>query len=422
MLLLLQVFLAAALPVAAQVENQNQPTVLDATWTEAQSSEASSDGDLHLSGQSTVDYTVKNTSNNSGNYTYRTTIEVRNSAGQTKAVKYYKCAHTWGGTETWTVSDDNSTYTYLGTGQTVNGSLSLPNGATGDYLYMSISLISGSGSVSVILTVLTSTSTRYDLYDHLPLFGTDTGATPTSNRIKDHNQIIDVYVHRTIVGNGTWGTLCLPFDMTDAQVKKSLGDDVVYSEFRDVDLTRKHINFASTHGGMQAGKPYLIQNNGTTIDNFFADDVTFTQASVQAANNDRKSAVESNGYYFVGLLEPTQVNTAEPTYNPGGRAVYIANPDADGKQELKRLSATGTIKAFRAYLVFPQASAGAKPSDMMIALDEMLDTPTAIGEVRVDGQTVSNRIYDLSGRYVGSDVSRLSKGVYVRDGKKFMKQ
>lgn len=421
---LLQVFLAATLPLAAQVETQNQPTVLDATWTETDAVEAQSAGDLHLAGQSTVDYTIKDNTRNApnANYSYTTTVEIRSQSGQTKNRMYYKVAHSWG-TTTWQASSDGQNYADAGTGQAINSALTIPNGETGDYLYMRIDNTWGYPTPSVILTVLTSTSTRYDLYDHLPLFGEDTGAQPTSNRIKDHEAIIDVYVHRTIMGGGTWGTLCLPFDMTDAQVKKSLGDNVVYSEFSNVDLDKKHINFYSTTGGMKAGKPYLIQNNGATIDNFFADDVTFTKASVQAANSARKSDIEHQGYYFVGLLEPTQVNAAEPAYNPKGRAVYIANPSAEGgEQMLKRLSATGTIKAFRAYLVFPEETSGAKPGSMRIALDDLLDEPTAIGEVRVDGQAVSNRIYDLDGRFVGTDAGRLPKGVYVRGGKKFMKQ
>lgn len=419
-LLLFALLLVASYPVSAQVETANQTTILDATWTEVPQSTAQSDGDLHLSGQSTVNYTIQDKTNSRYDYSYLTTVEIRSKTGVVKKKNYYKVSRSWG-TTTWRISTNNIDYTSLGTGSTVSSSLSIPNGETGDYLYMTISNSTGGVTTEVILTVLTSTTTRYNLYDHLPLFGTDTSTPATSNRIKDHTSIIDVYVHRTIMGNGTWGTLCLPFDMTDTQIKKSLGTDVIYSEFDNVDLDRGYINFYSTTKGMKAGKPYLIQNNGETIENFFADDVTFTVAGVQAANSNRKSVKESHGYYFVGLLEPTNVNETESIYNPNGMAVYIANPE-NGTQKLKRLSATGNIKAFRAYLVFPQeGTAGAKSAgDMMIDIDDTLNTPTAISAIRVDGQQVSNSIYNLKGQYVGTDVSSLSKGVYIRNGKKFI--
>lgn len=421
--LLLIAFFSATLRTVAQVEGPNTTTVLDASWTEVDRAEASSDGDLHLAGQSKVDFTVTNTTTKAQSYSYRTTIEIRSMAGIKKAVKYYICTRDDRGNVSWKVSDDDVTYEDAGTGRSVNGSMSLSNGETGDYIYMSIKRIDAHGIISVILSALSSTTTRYDLYDHLKLFGTDTGTSPTSNRIKNHTSIIDVYVHRTIMGNGTWSTLCLPFDMTDVQVKRALGNNVVYSEFTDVDLYHKYINFTSTTGGMKAGKPYLIQNNGNTVENFFANDVTFTQHSVRMANANRRSEAESKGYYFVGLLEPTKVNTGDPVYNPNGTAVYIANPSVAGdRQHLKRLSADGTIKAFRAYLVFPQDGAsGIKDAgSMFINLDEALNTVTDVTKIKVDGREISNRIYNLNGQYVGSDADSLPKGIYIRNGKKFM--
>jgi hypothetical protein len=35
--------------------------------------------------------------------------------------------------------------------------------------------------------------------------------------------------------------------------------------------------------------------------------------------------------------------------------------------------------------------------------------------------SASHRIYDLNGRYVGTDANGLRKGVYIRDGKKIVK-
>lgn len=420
----------------AQVERPGETTVLDATWTEVHKPSATSDGDLHLAGNSVINFTIKDITKSNYPYSYIATLEVRSTSNTVKGTKYYQVNRDRKGNITWKVSDTKSvniwgtTYDWKDvtdvTDNSVKGSITVSDGATGDYLYMAISAQS---TGEVILTALSSTTNRYDIYDHVGLFGEDTGTAEAdikSNRIKDHNAPIDVYVHRTIAGDGAWSTLCLPFDLTDFKVKKAFGDEIVYAEFDHVDLTKKEIHFKSTKEGMKAGKPYLIQNKSKAIDNFFADDVTFTKTGIESINKSGRKSKESEGYYYVGLLEPTQVNNGrDATYNSYNRAVYIANPDNDGVQKLKKLSTDGIIKAFRAYLYFPVSNnefeAGAKESSLFLSLDDILDGGiTGVDKITVDGKPVNNNIYNLNGQLVGTDASVLPQGIYVRNGKKFV--
>lgn len=422
----------------AQVERPGETTVLDATWTEVHKPSATSDGDLHLAGNSVINFTIKDITKSKYSYSYIATLEVRSANETVKGTKYYRVNRDKSGNITWKVSDTKSgnwkpIYDWKDvtdvTDNSVEGSITVSDGATGDYLYMEISGadIFWPKNNEVILTALSSTTNRYDIYDHVGLFGEDTGtANIQSNRMKDHNDPIDVYVHRTIAGDGAWSTLCLPFDLNHFKVKKAFGDDIVYAEFERVDLTKKEIHFKSTTGGMTAGQPYLIQNSKATIDNFFADDVTFTKTDIEDLNkNGRKSTKESEGYYYVGLLEPTKVNNnGDANYNSDNRAVYIANPD-NGVQKLKKLSTDGIIKAFRAYLYFPVSNnefeAGAKESSLFLSLDDILDGGiTGVDKITVDGKPVNNNIYNLNGQLVGTDASVLPQGIYVRNGKKFV--
>lgn len=418
----------------AQVERPGETTVLDATWTEISEPSATSDGDLHLAGQSTINFTIQDKGTGVA-YTYIATLEVRGKDDKPKATKYYRISyvpHLFFSEYKWEESVDQKNWTEIKniSNKSTTGSITIENGETGDYLYMAISGKGGFLSKNeVILTALSSTTNRYDIYDHVGLFGEDTGTTEAdikSNRMKDHNDPIDVYVHRTIAGDGAWSTLCLPFDLTHFKVKKAFGDDIVYAEFDRVDLTKKEIHFKSTTGGMTAGQPYLIKNSKATIDNFFADDVTFTKTDIETINkNGRRSTKESKGYYYVGLLEPTEVNNnGDATYNPNNRAVYIANPD-NGVQKLKKLSTDGIIKAFRAYLYFPVSNnefeAGATESSLFLSLDDILDGGiTGVDKITVDGKPVNNNIYNLNGQLVGTDASVLPQGIYVRNGKKFV--
>ena len=429
----------------AQVERPGETTVLDATWTEISAPSATSDGDLHLAGNSVINFTIKDITKSNYPYSYIATLEVRSANNTVKGTKYYQVNRDKNGNITWKVSDTsgsnwNPTYNWKDvtdvTDNSVKGSITVSDGATGDYLYMEISGTDDSfwstddsfwSKNEVILTALSSTTNRYDIYDHVGLFGGDTGTDINSNRIKDHNDPIDVYVHRTIAGDGAWSTLCLPFDLTDFKVRKAFGDDIVYAEFDRVDLTKKEIHFQSTKEGMKAGQPYLIKNSKATIDNFFADDVTFTKTGIENLNKSgRKSTKVSKGYYYVGLLEPTKVNNnGDATYNFNNRAVYIANPDNDGVQKLKKLSTNGIIKAFRAYLYFPvsnnEIEAGAKESSLFLSLDDILDGGiTGVDKITVDGKPVNNNIYNLNGQLVGTDASVLPQGIYVRNGKKFV--
>ncbi len=421
----------------AQVERPGETTVLDATWTEVHKPSATSDGDLHLAGNSVINFTIKDITKSNKSYSYIATLEVRSANNTVKGTKYYQVNRDRKGNITWKVSDTKSNFwgtTYYDwkdvtdvTDNSVKGSITVSDGATGDYLYMAISIQNKTGEV--ILTALSSTTNRYDIYDHVGLFGDDTGTAEAdikSNRMKDHKAPIDVYVHRTIAGDGAWSTLCLPFDLTDFKVKKAFGDDIVYAEFDHVNLTKKEIHFMSTEEGMKAGRPYLIKNSKATIDNFFADDVTFTKTDIENLNkNHRRSTKKSEGYYYVGLLEPTEVNNnGDATYNPNNRAVYIANPDNKGVQKLKKLK-NGTIKAFRAYLYFPVSNnefeAGAKESSLFLSLDDILDGGiTGVDKITVDGKPVNNNIYNLNGQLVGTDASVLPQGIYVRNGKKFV--
>ena len=46
---------------------------------------------------------------------------------------------------------------------------------------------------------------------------------------------------------------------------------------------------------------------------------------------------------------------------------------------------------------------------------------TAIDNVPTVEKPADNRIYSIDGRYLGTDPSTLKKGIYIMNGKKFMK-
>lgn len=532
----------------AQVETRNAHSILDARWTESDETSATTDQQLLLSGQSTIHFTVKNTSpttyTSSGTeydntlMRYIAQVEVRDADGNSKGTVYYRIMRDVNGKITYQTSTtktqnynntfyqktssttsgavyltENSdgdglgyyvrsySYTYnwsevqnANDDGTFTGTIEVSNGADDDYLYMAIwtddtydntnvttkymysyndsfkewssrrssyriyNYDTDAGySHSVILSELSSTTLRYDIYDDKPLWTVDGENTDAVDADADGNPIttnvqsnrldaksrssqeISVYVHRNLV-SGTWSTLCLPFDVEISNIKSAngLGQNVKIAEFDNMDLKDDNVNFKtideSTTTTLKAGKPYLFLYEGENKDNFFAPHVTFDYTTTYAQTtlnslSNRKStkstvASDSNGsYYYVGLLQPTQ-NGASSEELGSGTIVYISSStDGEGNQHLKKLSATGSIKGFRAYLYYPAgagANAKAANGQGVVKIDEALDNPTAITTVTVDGQPVSNQIFNLQGQFVGTDAGQLPAGIYVRSGKKFV--
>lgn len=50
------------------------------------------------------------------------------------------------------------------------------------------------------------------------------------------------------------------------------------------------------------------------------------------------------------------------------------------------------------------------------------DTPTGITEVETAGEVRENRVYTISGQYVGTSLDNLQKGIYIVNGKKVIKK
>ena len=90
---------------------------------------------------------------------------------------------------------------------------------------------------------------------------------------------VNVRVKRTIYAN-EWSTICLPFDMTEAQVKAAFGDDVQLAEFMgyevcDGGLQIKVIfdDVMLAEDGLMANHPYIIKVS-SNIKAFTVDGVT----------------------------------------------------------------------------------------------------------------------------------------------------
>ena len=144
---------------------------------------------------------------------------------------------------------------------------------------------------------------------------------------------VTVVLKRTITAKtstqNAWNTLCLPFDLTEAQMKAAFGDDVVVKELSSVTTTGGQANLYFTAvNSIQANTPYIMQTQQSGTE------YTFENIDVKPSDN---LTVEVGGVQFVGNYVKDHVMA-----NDGGEDYYILTDvfkHSTGKTKIKGLRA-----------------------------------------------------------------------------------
>lgn len=226
----------------------------------------------------------------------------------------------------------------------------------------------------------------------------------------------NVTMTRTIKAN-SWSTIVLPFTLTMEKARDAFGYDVHLAEFKDFETNYGDdednvvplgitLNFATytltSRKSMVGGKLYLIKTS-EDIESFEADEVTMVSevTDVSAADGDNTS----------GKFTGSFIKTVVPA-----DGLFIA--------ENKFWYSTGktNIKAFRGW--FELGAVVGKDTDFGAKVGFFIDgQPTSIDGIGFNGgQMIDGAVYTLGGQLVGKDVklNQLKKGVYIRNGKKFV--
>ena len=227
---------------------------------------------------------------------------------------------------------------------------------------------------------------------------------------------VTVMLKRTITAKtstqNAWNTLCLPFDLTEAQMKAAFGDDVVVKELSSVTTTGGQANLYFTAvNSIQANTPYIMQTQQSGTE------YTFENIDVKPSDN---LTVEVGGVQFVGNYVKDHVMA-----NDGGEDYYILT------DVFKHSTGKTKIKGLRAYFHIPAAA-----SNNIGAIGADFDgdgQATGISEMQNEELRMKNNIYDLQGRLVGemknesnsyssfggeADNSSLVPGIYIVNGRK----
>lgn len=240
------------------------------------------------------------------------------------------------------------------------------------------------------IVTATGTITPYRIADHSPL----------THIINENQEFIapptDIQHARVrlerVLKHDQWNTFCIPFDLP----LSFLFSDVQLCEYDESEGTVMKFKDATS---IEAGKPYLIKPKGHDIYKPEFDDITLT---TQAAKT-----ITSGDYSFVGTYSTKELATDKTE-------LFLTN---SGSLAYPSSSEAATIKGTRAYFRVPAGS------EARLSLDETtlnVEHGTFSQGECGDARNVEHScgtIYDLQGR----KVTNPTKGIYIVNGRKFIK-
>ncbi len=245
-------------------------------------------------------------------------------------------------------------------------------------------------------------------------FGIKNGNTITAKKFSFDREFTKVKNEGTTVDRST---ICFPFAMTTDQVTSIFGTNAKLYTITSVDEKNLVANASEVTTTTTANTPYVL-------------DLDYTGAAVTKAGISYDSELTLVGHdssvemtneitdgtnatgNLVGVYTQTTKYRTEDSYANYG---YDAN-----RNRFNYYSKNGgRIKPFRAYLHVKSAS-NAKP----YYLFKIVNTPTGIMSVTDKNFNDDAPLYNLQGMYVGKgvDIQSLPAGIYIQNGRKFVKK
>lgn len=208
-----------------------------------------------------------------------------------------------------------------------------------------------------------------------------------------------------------WNAICLPFSMTEQQVRNAFGENARIAEFKKVEESGKK---AVASFGMHyyqlitAGKPCLIKPSRVNEND------TYTIKGVTIDAEQALTIADSNKKFdFVG----TYVSTTMPV-----NSHFLGSNDG----KLYYITADKDISGLKAFFK-PVSTSNAKLSIAFDSTDNDFDNNTTGIEAIKDymdqdaaNSSVNKGIYNINGQFMGTNPAILPQGIYVKNGKKFI--
>lgn len=230
----------------------------------------------------------------------------------------------------------------------------------------------------------------------------ETSTTPPSDATG-----VNVRVLRTIKAN-EWSTICLPFAMTEAQVKTAFGDDVKLGDFTGCvttedgdDVVGIKVNFGEATS-IEANHPYIIKVS-EAVSEFVVDNVNIAPSdNISVDMDELKQKIGTKWYYYYNSFIGTyEANTIIPELS-----LFLS----DNKFWYSK--GNTKMKAFRAYFNFYNVLTSVENAAARISMNFDEKETTGISVLKSNDN--SKTFYDIQGRRVTNP----TKGLYIQNGMK----
>ena len=224
--------------------------------------------------------------------------------------------------------------------------------------------------------------------------------------------IPSIKIDRSFIADGGWYTICLPFSLTEDDIKKQF-KGAEFQGFDGVDQQDKTINLKFIKvTTTKAGKPYLIK----PIKDITAADLTFINKLIEQTTpvdvSYKLGSDANKTFTFKGVFSPFTANSEELAdknikFLSGEKGLDLVSPNG-----------SGTMKCYRAYFVFPGKKGIVETEAKITNHDEA----TAVKPVKRQEAETEHVVFSISGQKVGKvkNASQLPKGVYIINKKRIM--
>ena len=219
---------------------------------------------------------------------------------------------------------------------------------------------------------------------------------------------VEILVKRTIRAN-QWNTICLPFAMTEEQVKEAFGEDVELAEFIEYKVTDENDEITKIdvifepalldEEGFMANYPYIIKTDKDISEFMVSSTLEPNEEDAYAEFTNGRPGSRKEVYgTFYGTLRAGQGLLDNHLFLNQGNFWYSTG--------------NNTIKAFRGYFDFV---------DILSSKESASNVRMVIGGSETDIESISaivnnNTLYDLQGRKVKTP----NGGIYINNGKKII--
>ena len=235
---------------------------------------------------------------------------------------------------------------------------------------------------------------------------------------------------------GNWESICLPFSVSESEMKEVFGNDYVlvtcdgvYNDpangIQDRILFTRHAN-----GYAEAGRPYLVKPSEPGTFKFKnvsiegAESVTDYNGAVYKVPNPKRFTVGINNEEFIFKGVYMRETMPQGSY-------FVYNGDEEHPNGLYRYNADAKIGGYRAYFQLqsgrPEAALMSSFSIRDVKFAEA-DIETGILAINKDGSVTeiprNAGIYTIDGQKLSDnplDFNKLPSGIYIVDGKKYVR-